>query len=117
MTCTQITSKVNLEASNLPDISIVAHVATAKADGRAYALVGLAIGAASGGPDLDGVLLHWACVSGQGQDWQQPPAGWHTNPDFSQGAGMNIVLIRASNALVMTAQQILHLRREMIMSL
>ncbi|KAL3148770.1 COP9 signalosome complex subunit 8 [Trebouxia sp. C0009 RCD-2024] len=79
--------KMELIASNLPEVRIVAHVASAKMDGRPYALVGLAMGAASGGPELEGVLLHWACVSGQNQDWQQPPAGWHTDPDYSQGAG------------------------------
>ena len=62
-------------------------MASAKMDGRPYALVGLAMGVASGGPELEGVLLHWACVPGQNQDWQQPPAGWHTDPDYSQGAG------------------------------
>lgn len=83
----QKASKTELNASNLPRVSIVAHVASVKVDGRPYAVVGLAMGSASGGPELDGVLLHWACVSGQGQDWQQPPAGWHTDPDYSQGAG------------------------------
>ena len=48
------------------------------------------MGPASGGPDLEGVLLHWACVPGEGQEWQQPPAGWHTDPSFSQGAGMAV---------------------------
>lgn len=79
--------KLELTASNLPEVRIVAHVVSAKIDGRPYALVGLAMGVASGGPELEGVLLHWACVSGQNQDWQQPPAGWHTDPDYSQGAG------------------------------
>lgn len=79
--------KTEVTASNLPEVRIVAHVASVKLDGRPYALVGLAMGVPSGGPELEGVLLHWACVSGQYQDWQHPPAGWHTNPDYSQGAG------------------------------
>ena len=83
----QKASKTELNAFNLPGVSVIAHVASVKINGRPFAVFGLAIGAASGGPELDGVLLHWACVSGQGQDWQQPPAGWHTDPDYSQGAG------------------------------
>lgn len=86
----QKASKVEVAASNLPEVSIVAHVASAKLDGP-YALVALAMGVASGGPELDGVLLHWACVSGQDQDWQQPPPGWHTDPNYSQGAGMDLL--------------------------
>lgn len=87
----QKASKTELTASNLPEVNVVAHVASAKVDGRPYALVGLAMGVASGGPELEGVLLHWACVSGQDQDWQQPPPGWHTDPDYSQGAGTHIL--------------------------
>lgn len=85
--CMQKTLRTEVTASNLPEVRIVAHVASAKIDGRPYALVGLAMGVASGGPALEGVLLHWACVAGQNQDWQQPPSGWHTDPDYSQGAG------------------------------
>ena len=94
--CIQKASKAELAASNLPDISIIAHAASTKVDGRPYALVALAMGAASGGPELDGVLLHWACVSGQDQDWQQPPPGWHTDPNYSQGAGMDLLQISTS---------------------
>ena len=94
--CIQKASKAELAASNLPDISIIAHAASTKVDGRPYALVALAMGAASGGPELDGVLLHWACVSGQDQDWQQPPPGWHTDPNYSQGAGTDLLQISTS---------------------
>ena len=87
----QKASKVEVAASNLPEVSMVAQVASIKVDGRPYALVALAMGVASGGPALDGVLLHWACVSGQDQDWQQPPPGWHTDPDYSQGAGKDLL--------------------------
>lgn len=85
--CTQKVSKSEVSASNLPEVKLVAHVASSKADGKPYAVVGIAAGAASGGPDLEGVLLHWACVSRQGQEWQQPPPGWHTDPDYSHVAG------------------------------
>ncbi len=85
--CMQKVSKTEAGAPSLPDFHLVVHVASVKAEGKPYAVVGIAAGAASGGPDLEGLLLHWACVSGQGQEWQQPPSGWHTDPDFSQGAG------------------------------
>ncbi len=87
LACMQKVSKTEAGAPSLPDFHLVAHVASVKAEGKPYAVVGIAAGAASGGPDLEGLLLHWACVSGQGQEWQQPPPGWHTDPDFSQGAG------------------------------
>ncbi|DBA81104.1 TPA: COP9 signalosome complex subunit 8 [Trebouxia sp. C0005] len=83
----QKVSKTEAGAPSLPDFHLVVHVASVKAEGKPYAVVGIAAGATSGGPDLEGLLLHWACVSGQGQEWQQPPSGWHTDPDFSQGAG------------------------------
>ncbi len=83
----QKVSKTEAAAPSLPGFYLVVHVASVKAKGKLYAVVGIAAGAASGGPDLEGLLLHWACVSGQGQEWQQPPPGWHTDPDFSQGAG------------------------------
>ncbi len=95
----QKVSKTEATASNLPGFNLVARVASVTTDGKPYAVVGIAAGAASGGPDLEGALLHWACVSGQGQEWQQPPAGWHTDPDYSQGAGMrSSCVLRASKA-------------------
>ena len=66
---------------------MAAHVAAANLQGRPYAVISLAVGATDAKANLEGLLLHWACVAGQGQEWQQPPAGWHTDPDYSQGAG------------------------------
>ena len=83
----QRVSKVEAQAARLQDISLVGEVASVKADGRRYAVVAVSVGSASGQNDLEGVQLHWACVSGQGQEWQQPPPGWHTDPDYSRGAG------------------------------
>ena len=83
----QRVSKIETQAGKLPDVSLVGQVASVKADGRPYAVVAVAVGSASGQNDLEGVQLHWACVSGQGQEWQQPPPGWHTDPDYSHGAG------------------------------
>ena len=82
----QKASKTTANASNLPGFSLTAHVASVKAEGKSYAVVAVAMGVC-GGPELEGVVLHWACVSGQGQEWEQPPPGWHTDPDYSQAAG------------------------------
>ena len=86
----QRVSKINSQAAKLQDVSLVGQVASVKADGRPYAVVAVAVGSASGQSDLEGVQLHWACVSGQGQEWQQPPPGWHTDPDYSHGAGEHL---------------------------
>ena len=92
LACMQKVSKTEASAPSLPDFHLVIHVASVKAEGKPYAVVGIAAGAASAGPDLEGLLLHWACVSEQGQEWQQPPSGWHTDPDFSQGAGEGLYM-------------------------
>lgn len=91
LACMQKVSKTEADAPSLPNFHLVVHVASVKAEGKLYAVVGIAAGAASGGPDLAGLLLHWACVSAKGQEWQQPPSGWHTDPDFSQGAGKALI--------------------------
>lgn len=83
----QRVSRIESQAAKLEDVSLVGQVASVKADGRPYAVVAIAVGSSSGQSDLEGVQLHWACVSGQGQEWQQPPPGWHTDPDYSHGAG------------------------------
>ena len=36
---------------------------------------------------LAGLTLHWGCVRHEGEGWGPPPAGWHTIPDRSFGAG------------------------------
>ena len=36
---------------------------------------------------LAGLTLHWGCVRHEGEGWGPPPAGWHTIPDKSFGAG------------------------------
>jgi len=36
---------------------------------------------------LAGLTLHWGCVQHEGKGWGPPPAGWHTIPDRSFGAG------------------------------
>ena len=37
--------------------------------------------------NLAGLTLHWGCVRHEGEGWGPPPAGWHTIPDRSFGAG------------------------------
>lgn len=37
--------------------------------------------------NLAGLMLHWGCVRHEGEGWGPPPAGWHTIPDRSFGAG------------------------------
>ncbi len=37
--------------------------------------------------NLAGLMLHWGCVRHEGEGWGPPPAGWHTVPDRSFGAG------------------------------
>lgn len=75
---------------------MIAHVASASLQGKCYAIVSIAVGTTSGAADLEGLLLHWACVPGTGQEWQQPPPGWHTDPAYSSGAGMHAVMVLLS---------------------
>lgn len=67
--------------------AVAVHFASASLQDKPHAVIGIAIGATDDKADLEGLLLHWGIVAGRDQEWQQPPAGWHTDPDYSQGEG------------------------------
>lgn len=81
--------KTQVAATSLQGTAVAVHFASASLEGKPHAVFGIAVGATDGETDLEGVLLHWGCVAGRGQDWQQPPAGWYTDPDYSQNDGMH----------------------------
>ena len=87
----QEVDKTDYTSSNLQGVAVAAHIASTRLQGKSYAIISIAIGATNNDANLEGLMLHWACVADRGQDWQQPPAGWHTDPDYSQGAGKCLV--------------------------
>lgn len=52
--------------------------------------------------NIAGLTLHWGCVRHEGEGWEPPPAGWHTVPDRSFGAGAAALHYRKSLAYATT---------------
>lgn len=69
------------------DATLVARVAAVQLGGKRYAVAAIAVGEAFPEGGLGGVALYWGCVRHEGAGWEPPPAGWHTVPDASYGAG------------------------------
>lgn len=69
------------------DGSLVSHETICQEADKYYAAITIACGAAFDEGELEQTSLHWAVASGQGQPWEGPPAGWHTDPDSSEDAG------------------------------
>lgn len=69
------------------DATLVARVAAVQLHGKRYAAASLAVGEAFPEGAFADVALHWGCARHKGGGWEPPPAGWHTVPDASFGAG------------------------------
>ncbi|CAK0757182.1 hypothetical protein CVIRNUC_002519 [Coccomyxa viridis] len=83
----QVASESEAVIAGLADCSVVAHTALACVSDRQYAVAVLAAGERRPEGRLAGLTLHWGCVRHEGEGWGPPPAGWHTIPDRSFGAG------------------------------
>lgn len=83
------------------DGSLVSHETVCQEADQYYAVISIACGEAFDDGELDETSLHWAVAAGQGQPWEGPPAGWHTDPDSSEDAGNAVmVLYVAASPLV-----------------
>ena len=69
------------------EAALAARVAAVQLGSRRYVAASIAVGEAFPEGALAGVALYWGCARHEGGGWEPPPAGWHTVPDVSFGAG------------------------------